>query len=162
ECYERAGRFGEAHTVLERAVQLAPLSAPNHFALADILWKMGRRDEALARMEHSLVLDPLGDRSWDRMCDWARDLRRPQAAIDLARRLAERRPTDARLWAALGRALALDPDRLPDALAALDRALALDPRLIDAHDRKAELLCRARRYDEARAACAPPAWDGRR
>jgi tetratricopeptide (TPR) repeat protein len=162
ECYERVGRFGEAHAVLERAVQLAPLSAPNHFALADILWKMNQRDEALARVEHSLVLDPLADRSWDRMCDWSRDLGRPQAAIDLARRLAERRPTEARLWAALGRALALMPDRLPDALAALDRALALDPRLIDAHDRKAELLCRARRFDEARAACSPPAWDGRR
>jgi tetratricopeptide (TPR) repeat protein len=161
ECYERLGRFREAHAVLERAVQLAPLSGPNHYALADILWKMRRREEALARMAHSLTLDPLAERSWDRMCDWSRELGRPQSAIDLARQLTERRPTEGRLWAALGRALALDSARLADALAALDRGLALDPRLIDAYDRKAELLCRARRFDEARAACTPAAWDGK-
>jgi tetratricopeptide (TPR) repeat protein len=161
ECCERLGRIDEAHAVLERAVQLAPLSAANHSALSDVLWKMGRRGEAMSRLEHSLLLEPLNDSGWDRLYDRVRAQREPQRAIDLARRLTTARPTEARLWVVQARALALDPEGVDEALTALDRALALDPRLIDAHERKAELLCRARRLDEARAACAAAIWDGK-
>ncbi len=45
-----------------------------------------------------------------------------------------------------------------DRLAACDAAIREYPRFTAAHDRKAEHLARAGRYDDARAACAPPAF----
>ncbi len=161
EAYERLGRFGEAHAVLERSVQLAPLVAANHYSLGDILWKMGRRQEAVARLQHSLVLDPVADSSWDRLFDWAQELKRPDLAVETARRLTTIRASEPRVWVGLGRALALDRERMNEAIEALDQALRLNPHQVEAYDRKADLLCKARRMDEAKAVCTSPVWNGR-
>src|SRR5690606_1975552 len=49
----------------------------------------------------------------------------------------------------------LGAGQLDEALAALDRAAQIDPRNTDIYDLRAELLTRARRFDEALEACRP-------
>src|SRR5437763_15132017 len=45
-------------------------------------------------------------------------------------------------------------------MAALDRAIEAGPRSVEGHDLRATLHARAGRFDEALAACRPPAWSG--
>lgn len=82
-------------------------------------------------------------------------------AMAWARELTEAWPDEPRHWllleAALGQANAPSEERL----AALERASALDPGLVEALDRRAVLLARLSRYDEAAALCRQLV-DGRR
>jgi tetratricopeptide (TPR) repeat protein len=48
--------------------------------------------------------------------------------------------------------------RLDKCLAAIDQAIARQARFVAAHEYRADLLARASRYDEALAACSPPAF----
>jgi tetratricopeptide (TPR) repeat protein len=167
DAYEQAGHLDQAEEVLRRAIARSPLIAGNHADLAELLWRKGDHDQALEGMAHAFELEPGVDQAWDKLCDWARRLERPELAVEAARRLSQRRPAEARSWLRLAQAhyrqpRASDPEkdrqRIDEALRAYDRAIFLNPRQPDFYDQKAVALAQAGRWDEARAACRPAPW----
>ncbi len=159
--HRRAGRFTQARAVLEAAIAAAPLDATNHGALAETLWQTDRAangPRALEILTDALRREPGYDWAWNTLERYARILEKPEVPEATARLLTTTRPGEARSWLRL--AITLDGETGPalvERLAALDRTLALNPRCHDAYDLRARLLVAAGRYDDALAACLPPA-----
>jgi tetratricopeptide (TPR) repeat protein len=55
--YERLGRFSDAYTALQLAVNLNPQSAEMSLALGVVASRLGRYSESQRALEHSLALD---------------------------------------------------------------------------------------------------------
>lgn len=164
EWHDARGELDAARAQLERAVARVPRDALNRGFLADVLWRQGRpesRQAAAAEVEAAVRLDPGYAWAWERLEEWSEALGRADEAPRVAREIAARRADDPSSWVLVARRLAR-PEDLSERLAALDRALALAPRLVEAHALKAELLKDARRFGEAREACWPAAFEGRR
>ncbi|MHB1562003.1 MAG: tetratricopeptide repeat protein, partial [Isosphaeraceae bacterium] len=154
---ERDGDYVGSRAVLERAIAQAPLDPFNHTCLADALWHLDERDQAVDRIVHALRLEPDQDWAWDTLRHWSAQLDRREIPVSLARELAEQRAGKASNWVRLARLLAGE-ENLEERLDALDRAVTLEPADFEAHDLRAQLLTEAGRYDEAEAACRPLAW----
>lgn len=157
ETWQRAGNVEREHEILQRAVSRDPRDEFNRGYLADVLWRMDRKPEALDQLREAVTLAPGYEWAWDQLAKWGNTLGQPGLALDLARTLTGRRPGEARSWSILSRYLPEDGDA-GEYLSALERAIALNPRLVTAHDSRAWKLSRLKRYDEALAACCPPAW----
>ncbi len=153
----REGELVRARETLDRACGRAPLDAENHEALARFLWDRGEREEAASRMRRALLLDPRLETAWEAYASWCAEMGRPEAAPQLALEAAERRGGDPATWIVLARTRGRAKD-MAGGIEAVRRAIALDPRSIDAHDLHVVFLTEAERYDEAMAACFPPAW----
>src|SRR5439155_14737234 len=152
--YERTGEFEAARKLLEQTVTRSPLDPLCHGWLAQMLWRLGEKEAAIAHAERAVELEPGYEWAWNSLRRWTVALEGPDRdrAAAAARRLAERRPGEARSWLVLASTLAGDA-ALAERLAAVDRALELSPRLTDAHELKAELLAGAGRVEAALAAC---------
>ena len=157
EVYDRAGQTQRSCELLEAATVRSPLDSTTHGALALMLWKVDRREEALERGARAVRQEPGLQWLWSAVRGWASQLKKPNYAIDLARELTLSRAGEARSWLVLAGMLT-ENEQLDERLAALDRAVALNPRLIEAHDQCAWVLSDARRYDQALAACRPSIW----
>ncbi len=155
---EENGQAEDARVVLEQAVARSPLDPVNHGYLADSLWNAGESDEALERLRIALKLDPGYDWAWRSLAEWAERMERPEAAVEIAREVAQLRPGDYRASLALVRMLQ-GRENNEEVLEALDRAIALNPRSIEAHDLKAERLAEMGRFDEAKAAALPAVFE---
>ena len=162
--HERDGRLKEAREVYEAAIRRGPLIAANHLALAEFLAQHESKEQAIEIARQALQVDPSAETAWIRMLEWSMALKKTEDAIEFARAAAKERPGETRAWLRLAQALStrpIDPDPLVDrrnideTLAAYDEVLARNPRLIDAHDRKAQLLADVSRWDDALAACRP-------
>ncbi len=149
ETLVRHGRFEEAVEVLRRALALDPADARATGRLAEALRAAGQVGPARVALERAVRLAPAYHWAWQTL----RELAGEEAALALARRIAEERPHEQAALLALARAL--PPTALEEALAVLDRALGLDPRSVDAHDLRATLLSDAGRTQQALEACAP-------
>lgn len=157
--HETAGHISKAVDVLKLAVQRSPLDAVTHGFLAEALWKMDLRDQALERVRHAALLDPGYGWAWNAISVWGQQMGQPNLGAEAVRELAKRRPGEARSWLHLARILE-GPETLAERQAALDRALALEPRSIEAYDQRALMFYHAGKFEEAAAACRPPAWNG--
>lgn len=157
EVYERNGELAQARGVLEQAASRAPRDPYNHGCLASIEWQMGDRTVAIERLERALRLHSTYDWAWWSYLKWSDELGEPERPIDFARALTAERPAEAPLWHTLGRILA-DRGQSADAVDAQWKAIALDGRHRDAHDELARVLALQGKFDEALAACRPPAW----
>ena len=157
ERYRRVKDWTGARTLLESASAHDPLDFAHHGYLAEILWELGEKNEALTRLERALVLDPGYEWAWNVLLTWGRQVGQPQRATEIARGLVQRRPGDARAWLALARCLEDEKDAV-ERQAALERCLKLDPRYRDAHDLKACVHARLQQWDLALAACQPPVY----
>lgn len=58
------GRYADAITAFERALELKPEDASLLFNLGFVLQKAGRHDEAIARFSRAIELQPSLDRAW--------------------------------------------------------------------------------------------------
>jgi tetratricopeptide (TPR) repeat protein len=155
DSHERAGEFEAAREVLEQACRRSPLDAVDHGYLAHVLWRTGRREEAAARLQRAVGLDPAYSWGWSTLADWAGELGRPELVEAPARELVQRAPGDARVWLILARVLRGE-GREAERGEALDRAIALRPDLDEARDLKAVLLAEQGRFEEALAVCDVP------
>lgn len=157
--HEAAGNLERAVAVLTRAAQLSPLDAITHGFLAEALWKLDRREQALERVRHAALLDPSYGWAWNAISTWGQQMGQPTLGADAVRELTRRRPGEVRSWLYLARILS-GPDSLAERQAAVERALELEARSIEAHDQRALLLYHSGRFDDALAACQPPIWNG--
>ncbi len=151
---ERQNELPQARAILEQAVASDPLDAQNHAGLAQMLWKLGERDAAIARVQHALGLQPGYEWAWGALRNWGEQVGQPDLAARTARELTRCRAGEARSWLML--ADCLSPQTNAEELfAALDRALALNPRSEAAYDTRARALAQLDRFEEALAQCAP-------
>ncbi len=171
--HRRAGRWTEATLVLEQAIAAAPLDVANRGALAETLWlseessktqdsrsKEGSnlKSQAVEIITDALRREPGYEWGWQALERYATALGEPERLEGAVRLLTTTRPGEARSWLRLAQTLPGETGpALAERLAALDRVLALNPRNEDAHDLRAVLLATAGRYDDALAACQPPA-----
>ncbi|WP_337174245.1 C39 family peptidase [Paludisphaera sp.] len=156
---ERDELFEESRAVLERAVAHSPTDGVVNGHLADALRSLGEKAAARERMAVALRHEPSYDWAWRTYADWSKEDDEPDAAAELARELTRARPGDPRAWKALESLLG--DDALDERLETLDRVAAITPRDLEVHDRKAEILAEAGRFDEALAACSPPIFGDR-
>ncbi len=141
------GRLDDADAAIARSIARAPsaLALANH---ASVLVGLGRRDEALARLDHALALNPAHLRALLLRAGVLADLGQHADAVVAYDRLLEHAPTLIEaLWRQAAALHALQ--RHADALHACDRALAVDRRAFDVHRQRARILRDLRRFDEA-------------
>jgi len=88
--YRQLGQLDEAHGSYQRAVELAPSNPQNHFALSEILTRIGREDEAIGALERTVALNKTFPFALSKLvaarrkrADW-RGFEREQVALDEA------------------------------------------------------------------------------
>jgi tetratricopeptide (TPR) repeat protein len=150
DAYTREGDFAAAKALLERAVEAAPLSPVAHGYLSWVLWELGEKDPAVERLKRGLRLDPDYEWARGRLGEWLG----PVKACEICREFAREQPWRTGAW--LG--VAAFAPTLDERLEALQQAENREPRRIEIHDQRAVLLAQAGRFDQAMAACAPPAF----
>jgi predicted Zn-dependent protease len=160
DALERQGAPREARRVLEQLVARNPFDPSSTCRLAEMEWNDGERNAAVDRLEKVAVANPSYAPAWEMLAQYSHQLGCAERAVAAARQLTDQRPGEARSW--LWLAQALDPNELDERIAAWDRALSLNPQCISAYEDKARALVATERWDEALAACNPPAFQGRR
>jgi len=153
DALEDSGDSSQAVEVLDRAIRRIPGAANLATLRASMLWRMGRRQEALSSILATLVRFPKEETGWRWADSWADALGKQDELLAAVRRLVYERPGEADSWMLLCRCL--PRSAMEEKLAAVDKALDRDPRNLDAHDLKAFLLAGQARYVEAKAACRP-------
>ena len=159
DLFQRQRRFAEEEQILRRAAARNPLDPVLQQLLAEALWRLERREEAVSFALRAVRIEPGYDRVWDVLHAWGAELDQPELALTVARELTQQRSGEARSWLILTRLLDRDEQR-DERFAALDRALALNARCTDAYDQKAMLLAREQKWNEALEACNAPIWQG--
>lgn len=159
DAFERDGDRPAARQVLEQLIARDALDSASICRLAEMDWEDGDRAGAVDRLEKVAVADPSNELAWEMLATYCRQLGCAERAVAAARDLTTKRPGEARSW--LWLAQTLDPGELDERLAAWDQALSLNPTCTSAYEDKAAALARAERWDEALAACDPPAYNGR-
>ena len=144
----------EALLVLEANLAKAALDPLAHGFLAEHLWESDRGEDALKAAERAVRHEPGYDWAWGAVSNWGERVERPEAALNLARDLAQDRAGDPRVFLKLSRFLN-KYDQTPEALEVLDRAAALEPNNPEPYDLKAERLADVGRFDEALATLQP-------
>ncbi len=160
DLHDRRGDFDRSRELLENAVGRSPLDISNRILLAEKLWRLEERDEALECIHAAVQRDPGYERAWDLLNDWAEQLGYPERALEAARELTVLRAGEARSWLMLARLLDA-PDEMDERMAALDKVFKLSPRCEDAYDMRVVSLAYAGRWDEAKEACRPSPWKDR-
>lgn len=145
-----------ARSTLETGCRLLPLDAALHGCLAELQWKTGDREPALAELQTALRCNHEYDWAWDRLRVWGREAGRPDLAADTARELTRLRAGEAEIWMHLAEALIGTPDA-PELHDAIGRAEKLQPRNDNVHLLRIRALALAGHTDKALAACAPDA-----
>jgi tetratricopeptide (TPR) repeat protein len=161
DLYASRRDFERARTTLEQFAQRQPDNAAPQTALGIVLEAAGRPDDARARYEQALTLDPKDPIAANNLARlYASDDTKVERAIELARTAVARLPEDADAHDTLGW-VAYRAGRLSLAASALERATVLDPK--DAGYRRhltevrAAIAEEARLAAEAKAKAAQPA-----
>lgn len=154
--HQRRLQLDDALQVLQAALAHDPLDAGLQGRLADLLWRSGRRDEALVAVERAAEAAPAWSEPWAFLAEWSRERGEPARVVEFARRVASSRAGDAHARRQLARVLCEQGDNLA-ALAEATSAAELAPLDTDNHDLRVYVLTLLGRRDEALAACAPAA-----
>ncbi len=156
----RVGDAGRANEVLRQAIARLPASAPLKVHRAALRWGQGGRAEAMGELEAALALEPRSDEAWRLLDEWSLEAGSGSTVLSRIESVCAERPFSAHAALSLARANGRRGD-YARALEALARAHDADPFFSDAYDLQAVVLAGLGRYDEAGAACDPPAFEGR-
>jgi len=143
------GRLAEAEAVLRRAVAVRDTTA--QFNLGAVLDQQGRWDEARARYEQALAIDPFNTSAMNNLASGLDRSGATGAALALFERALAIAPDQADYYTNYGNAL-IQAGRLEDAVNALAVAVTLDPRAANAHNNLGIAFAQQRRLDLARQA----------
>lgn len=147
------GRYGEARGAFERARDLDPNDAYNWSMLADCHLRWGEDDQAYDALVEALGRSPSYVRANENLAELARKRGQRTYAWQLNDAARELHPDNYYNHAIHGQLLEGDGDD-EAALAAFDRALELDPERDWVVNRRAKLLAKMGRVDDAAAAMA--------
>ncbi len=156
EFHEVRGDFSKSKKIMETALTKIPLDPYCRGFLADALWHLGEREQALVEVTRAIEIDPEYDWAWGALERWADFLGKDDLPEQTVQTMLAIKQGDEKLWCILAR-LQSDPK---EKLHSLDKAIKLSPRLIDAHEQKIVLLTRQGEFDDARSAANHPCWDG--
>lgn len=134
-------RWGDAENWFRQAIETCPANEQARRQFADILWKQGRRAEALGEMEEAVRLSG-GDATM--MVELGRmylDQGYPEHAERQVRRALQLQPQLAPAWALLGD-VAAQQQRLDEALTHYHRALSYQPDYVAVQTATAQLYRR--------------------
>lgn len=148
----RAGKPEEAERYLQKALKLGSKSDPatlSNYAMA--LRQLGRKDEALARFDDALVLQPRDPEAWVSRGTVLNDLGRYDEAVASFEKAIALRPDVVAAHYNLGKSLAL-LRRFDRALSACDAAIALKQDFAPAWYGRSQALKVIGRFQEALAA----------
>lgn len=154
EAYLRDDQFDKAEALLRQTLASEPRSAVANAALAECLYRAGRKEEALVPMASACINAPHYNWAWQMLIDWSSAVDQGHSARRAAEQVIAERPQEPRGYLRLAECLH-EIDNLADGLQAIEAALTRNPRDIDAHDLKAVYLSRLHRWDDALAACRP-------
>jgi len=144
---EQAGKLDEADDLANRVLKAAP-DHPHVLHLSGIiLYRKGRIDEAIARMERSMALAPNVSLYPRNMCEIYRGAGRLDDAAAAGRRAIELAPEDSRAYFNLALILYEKLD-LDESVKVCEQSLALDGNFAEAHFEKAEALLLAGKMRE--------------
>ena len=140
------GRYAEAEAVLRRATRVRDAAA--EYNLGQVLDRLGRDDEARARYEAALAIDPYHARAINNLGVWLDRHGQGAAAIALLERAIRAAPENADAYSNLGSAY-LRARRLPDAMRVLQVSVALAPNAADARNNLGIALAESGRLPDA-------------
>src|SRR5260370_24107582 len=146
------GRYAEALTVCERAVERDPTNPTAWNNMGVVLSELGRNADALTTREWAIELDPKDAIVWSNKGVTLYELCRYAKALAACDRAIELDPKDDNPWGTKGNALYL-LGRQTEALAAYDRAIDLKPDEAHAWNNKGYALTGLGRHVEALAVC---------
>jgi len=146
KCLADLGRLEEAEAVLRRAVRVRDAAA--EYNLGTVLDRQGRSDEARARYERALVIDPFHARALNNLGVWLDRRGQGDEGIKTLERAIQADPENAEAYSNLGSAY-IGARRMADALRVLDTAVALDPDAPDAHNNRGIALAQSGRLADA-------------
>lgn len=150
-----AGDHARAIRLLERAVAVAPLELGHHARLAEALRGAKRDEEALARLEVCLRLEPSHGWAWERLGAWAAATGRSGAEEEALQRVRAQHPREPRVLLEVARRLPHDAEKAREELYA--EAARLERGSFEARDVWAEWLVERGRFEEAdRVVTEPP------
>lgn len=155
---ERLGQLAPAETALRKAIEATPSDPYNRGCLADLLWRRGERETAVAEVHRAVLLNPDYDWGWQALRDWSTEEGDKNLALQTARELVATRSGESRSWLRLADALQ-GRQNFTERLSAMERALALNPRNADAWDTRATILAEEGRYQEALDSCRPAPFE---
>ena len=136
---EQQNRLDEAENLAERVLAAVP-QHPHVLHLSGIvLYRQGKIDEAIARMEKSIALAPSVALYPRNMCEIYRGAGRLDDAVAAGQRAIELAPDDSRAYFNLA-LIHYERLELEESVRICDRALALDPTFAEAHFERAEAL----------------------
>lgn len=154
EVLERIGHYDEARAVLERAINYDPLNGPNHGCLADLLYKMNRKDEAFAGLLAAMDICPFYKWGWTSLGGWSNTPERLAKLEEKVQLQCERLSHNAEWWA-IAADIWLSLSRHEEALKAVQAGLEVAPDHLELRDQLASILCGMGHFDEALEACMP-------
>lgn len=158
--HEYAGNIEQAEQVLRRALDRNPQNAGYHGRLAEVLWNTGKQDDALKHIEECVRLRPDLMWGWGKFMEWSFQKGAPKQPAEVAREMTRQRPGESMIWYTLAQVLG-DREDFEERLAAVNRCIELNPLDAEAYDLLAQINVEAHRFEEAYAACDPPAFKGR-
>jgi tetratricopeptide (TPR) repeat protein len=153
ENLEAEGLYEKSREVLARGLRHCAADPFLHGYLADVEWRLGRREEAVASLRAALELEPDYAWAWARLGEWSAELGQT-GPEGLAVELVNRRPGEARCWLARSR-VAADPAARMEAV---ERAIALEPFNIRARTLQLDYLIEQGDLPRIRAALAHTPW----
>ncbi|MGF1656955.1 MAG: tetratricopeptide repeat protein [Verrucomicrobiales bacterium] len=154
EMWERAEDPEKAESLIRRAVQRAPQDPVSRGFLAELLWRLDRRQEAIDELKHAARLDLAYSWAWSQLDRWSVALGQETNSLMLAQELVQEKPQHPLAHIRLAECYFQAPD-LDKRLAAIRQAITLDSRNPDHYDILVTTLTFASRYSEALEAASP-------
>lgn len=94
EAFVRDSNLKDANNLLQSAVKRLPLDNFVYGHLADVLWKLEKKDEAIEAAKRAISIEPEYDWAWRMIKHWSEETDEPNLAVDLARELVKSKPED--------------------------------------------------------------------
>ncbi len=154
ENLEQKGLFEESRELIVSGLRHCVADPHLHGFLADVEWRLGRRDEAVASLRAALEFEPDYPWAWAKLKEWSTELGQRDLAAKLAAELTGRRPGEARCWLALARVA----DDLNSRMETVERAISLEPFNVSARALQLDILVGQGDVSRVRAALADTPW----
>lgn len=154
DALERAGDLKQAEAVLRKAVLTDPLDPGNRGSLADLLRRMGSKEEAVTTLIEALRISPFYQWGWRQLALWTGKDKRRDEAVALLEEVSEAN-RHCGTWFSHAADIWMDLERPVDAIRLVREGFSISPEDNGLREKLAWMLCVNREVDEALAICGP-------